>query len=333
MMIPYNSDILLQDSSNQPIKLYHGTATDFEFFRPLSHFGSKSAATLAAQMAIENGCEILDSTSVSQRQLENYSIKAYILPEKRKIIPVHLIMKRPLYVHDLGMHTIENYKKIVLQELEKDTYTNLMIKEHPVLQKFAIAGMLMNAYQEQQTVPPIYDMIFKDPMDMEKMSSFDVANELYCEKLYPVMAQMDEEDVSNADKVNRQHLVLQRMIRFFESRGYDGFVYHNRGEDKGHLSYIAFRSEQVVRLDRDLPKYVNLYPDEEDSQQLRQMEREALNRCCERPLSDRELKRKHDFREDVLKDIPRQEIEKDEKLKKVVSNYYPIWRDSEEFFH
>jgi hypothetical protein len=242
-------------------------------------------------------------------------------------------MKRPLYVHDLGMHTIENYKKIVLQELEKDTYTNLMIKEHPVLQKFAIAGMLMNAYQEQQTVPPIYDMIFKDPMDEEKMSSFDVANELYCEKLYPVVAQTGEDDMTNTDKVNRQHLIFQRMIRFFESRGYDGFVYHNRGEDKGHLSYIAFRPDQVVRLDRAEPKYISLYPDEEYSQQLRQMEREALDRSCERALSARELTKKRNFREDVLKDVSRQDIEKDTKLKKVVANYYPCWQNSEDFFH
>ncbi len=55
------------------------------------------------------------------------------------------------------------------------------------------------------------------------------------------------------DKANSENLFLQRMIRFFESVGIDGFSYKNFTECGGDNSYIVFRQNNVVRTDKKLP--------------------------------------------------------------------------------
>ena len=74
------------------------------------------------------------------------------------------------------------------------------------------------------------------------MEHDDVLRELAQEKLYK------PENIST----DRFHLALQRMIKYFEYLGYDGFHYINEYEDPGHISYIPFRPEQIIRLDQEI---------------------------------------------------------------------------------
>ena len=55
-----------------------------------------------------------------------------------------------------------------------------------------------------------------------------------------------------ANNANAENLFFQRMIRFFESVGIDGFSYKNFTECGGDDSYIIFRQNNVVRTDKTL---------------------------------------------------------------------------------
>ena len=62
---------------------------------------------------------------------------------------------------------------------------------------------------------------------------------------------MKAERLFPSDSDNKLELIknvsLQRMIRYLETEGYDGFVYKNDCEDIGQRSYIIFRPEQVFK--------------------------------------------------------------------------------------
>ena len=230
------------------------------------------------------------------------------LKKNGRLIPVALNMSHPIEIIDIFEHNLCNYKQLVLNVLEQEKYTSLLLKAQPLLRTFAIAGLLID-YQIPQ-VPPVYDMIFKDPLHL---SDTEVIAELQSETLYqPLKGNI------NMGK-NRTHLAFQRMIRFFERRGIDGFKYVNRWEDKGHYSYIVFRPEQVIQLNDNMPQ--NL--ERPLCTGLSFYERAALNRCVERTLSKRENQLRLNFQKNILQYIPKSKVRKNRELLELTHKYFP----------
>lgn len=310
----------LKNKKNAPQILYHGTLKNFEKFYPLSHFGTKAAAEQALKNAaycfgdrlIEEQPDLIDDTYY--KEYEEICVRK--MQEEGKVIPVLLNISRPLEIIDIQEHCVFNYKKVILNLLEREKYTDLMFKTASVLRRFAVAGVLFN--YEMQQIPRVYDMIFKDPL---KMNAEAVYKELSSDTLFKIQKNSYQNDASIVS--NRVFLSFQRMIRFLERRGFDSFKYINRFEDKGHYSYIVFRPEQVIRLDRDLPEKVVSF----HSPALSIHEKEALERCIDRPLSQVENKNRLYFQETLLENIPLKQIKRNRLLKDVIKMHFPNWEN------
>lgn len=316
-----NTDLTyLKDEQNEPLTLYHGTLTAFNQFYPLSHFGTKEAAEEAAYKLVLRDNHWQDSSfeQVANDLRERY--RAY--QEQKKIIPVHLKMQNPLYISDLKTaHNHKSYKNIVLGELEKDAYPyhpalSAVMSQFPILQSFCIAGVLFD--KRLSYAPAVVDMIFSDPFLMDEA---DIVKELSAEKLF-----RPKEPATLYRSLNAVNLVYQRMIRFFERRGYDGFVYCNKVEDAGKDSYIIFRGGQVARLDRKPKGRVEMFPSVQAEAKLRRMEEKAFARCHKRPLTDAEAKDYLAYQYLTVLDIPKAAVMKDKKLQKLIESKIPDWK-------
>ncbi len=197
---------------------YHGTHHDFIRFRPLSHFGSINAAKFIAGSGIlKQEMAVMGLTNYTGN-LTSSLITDYEATEK--VIPVKLNLTNTYELQDIdACHDSTFYKRVLL---------------------FHFINVL-----KMNKLPPVYDYIVKDPFD--KLSWQKVKKELEKEHLYSI----DYKYVLNgvAEKIDREHLFLQRMIKYFESIGFDGFHYMNYYEDYGHISYIPFRPESIIRLD------------------------------------------------------------------------------------
>lgn len=191
---------------------YHGTYNEFTRFRPLSHFGSKRAADSFARSGVKKG-EVTDSASN-----HNEIVFRAIYEQSRKygkIIPVKLNLKNTYELQDVeAIH-------------DKEFYTGLLL--------FHFIDEMGNT-----KLPLTYDYIATYPFD-KNLSWEDVKKELQQDTLYSI----SEKD----EALDRHHLFLQRLIQYFESIGFDGFHYTNEHEDDGHVSFIPFRPESIIRLD------------------------------------------------------------------------------------
>lgn len=198
---------------------YHGTYNDFLRFRPLSHFGSIYAAKTIINLGLGYKTEPIGS--LSDIKVEDVIIGCVDERKqtgKPKIIPVKLKLKNTYELQDVeGCHDLYFYKNALL---------------------FHFIDELKSS-----DVPMIYDYITDKPL--HNMSWKAVKKELAQDTLYAVNGKTDE-------ATDRYHLVLQRMIHYFEGLGFDGFHYTNNHEDIGHISYIPFRPENILRLDIDL---------------------------------------------------------------------------------
>ena len=199
---------------------YHGTYNDFLRFRPLSHFGSIYAAKYIINLG--SGYKTEPIGSLSDIKVEDVIIGCVDERKqtgKPKIIPVKLKLKNTYELQDVeGCHDLYFYKNALL---------------------FHFIDELKSS-----DVPMIYDYITDKPL--HNMSWKAVKKELAQDTLYAVNGKTDE-------ATDRYHLVLQRMIHYFEGLGFDGFHYTNNHEDPGHISYVPFRPESIVRLDVSLP--------------------------------------------------------------------------------
>ena len=127
------------------------------------------------------------------------------------IIPVQLKLTNTYEIQDFAScHDLKSYMGFVLYHIEHD----LKIEK----------------------TPEFFDYIFKTPF---KIPYSNVVLELTNEGLYK----------PQFEELDRYHLAFQRVIQYFESLGYDGFHYVNQYEDAGHISYIVFRPENILRLD------------------------------------------------------------------------------------
>ena len=195
---------------------YHGTYRDFEKFKPLSHFGSLQAA----KRILSLGPKIEVISDFNEIYFDNTNLDFTDLSEQSKIIPVKLNINNTYELQDIhALHDMSFYKNMLLYHFMYD--------------------------MRLSRVPKLYDYIAFQPFN--KMKLKDVVKELLSDSLY-------KPDKSVFfDVVNRQNLFFQRMIQYFESIGIDGFHYTNNYEDKGHISYVPFRPENIIRQDIKLP--------------------------------------------------------------------------------
>lgn len=291
---------MLTDKKEKPLLLFHGTPCRFEEFYPLSHFGTLSAAREAALKS--------DIVLSGQPPKPNdfhetyYSWEDYCRIKNTRFIPVCLKMRRPLAAADIIRHDTEHYGMLVRNELEKETYSLLMKSQYPILRELGIAGVLMGHAQTE--MPPVYQMIFNDPY---KMTPEQIAQELRLETLFKVRTPYKNQLGKHSwnASINLTHLIYQRMIRFFERRGYDGIQYVNRCEDEGKLSYIVFRPEQVIRLDRDLERPCpKRRKNAAKEKRLNALEEEALARCRHVVLGSYERGQDMSYQKKLKEDEP-----------------------------
>ena len=196
----------LSDNNGAVITAYHGTYYVFDYFFPLTHFGTE----YAAKRVLNEG---------KWKRDKNIDIS------KPKIIPVNFKKGNYVEIPDLNNHYVEDWQAIILALLLDKT----IIDDINKLEKWEIIEQKCHT-AAKKSLPYQYDFI------CEHVESEKIRQELTLESLY--------------DRPTDENLFLQRMILFLESIGIDGFKYPNFTECGGQNSYIIFRQNNVIRLDK-----------------------------------------------------------------------------------
>lgn len=193
---------------------YHGTYNEFSRFRPLSHFGSIYAAKAVLNQKVKK-TELIDINNIIGSLSYGLTFSEEQTPH---IIPVKLNLQNTYEMQDVeASHERSFFSDLLLFHFIKDLKRKLLSAR--------------------------YDYIVKEPFG--KTPLIDVQKELESDSLYVY----NQDGKYETEKLNRYHLFLQRMIHYFESIGFDGFHYTNHYEDAGHISYVPFRPESIIRLD------------------------------------------------------------------------------------
>lgn len=220
-MLEKNKFLLGKDY--QPMTVYHGTYYDFDYFRPLTHFGPR----INAETNLKEG---------KWKRDPNIDIN------KPKIIPVYLSDYKYPEIPDLNDHSVKNWTGILFQYL-----ANEQIKNFLNAMEITDESNFQEQYKKEfdklikatVTVPAEFDFICEPVQG--NISENDIRKELSAETLF--------------DIYNKENLFLQRMILYFESIGIHGFKYKNFTEGTGDYSYIIFRQNDIHRHDKKLPQY------------------------------------------------------------------------------
>ncbi len=269
----------------QPLTLYHGTCSDFQVFKPLSHFGTKRAA----EAILNKSKSIVKYDSFVEQKYDSlYHLMHPAMPQGQpKIIPVLLDIKHPLILPDLWMHSIKEYSQMAFHFLMCEQLNGMS-----VLRK-SMQDAQQNHIEPQEAFCclcqsarflPIYRFIFSHPFQCPYHA---VEQELALGKLYQPATQA--ENRVEAEKITRHYLVAQRMIRFWEGQGYDGICYENQNEDKGSMSFIIFRPEQVARLDAGYVGFKGCPQKNSDELVLDKIREEVMATMTVEPLTDDEM--------------------------------------------
>lgn len=244
-------DTKLVDENKRPITFFHVTPCEkIDRFFPLSHFGTQTAARMRSMHFVYKALGLPEPT-VLPDQLSSELLQKY---EQQKDAPrlstyaVHLKMKSPIRISDLSHHSLEQYYRWFSNWYQpKSQY--LTGEERC---EGDVVGPERIKYKKVLT-----DFIFRDPF---VQSEQDLKKELLSESFYPIPEKLEAPQqipaflfpvASRMDKrlyLLAEKVAFQRMIRYLEGEGYDGFVYQNEYEDKGQNSYIIFRPEQVFDL-------------------------------------------------------------------------------------
>ena len=238
----------LADTNKNPLPFFHSTPCEkIERFLPLSHFGTQAAAHMRSMHFIYRSLGIQEP-AILPKAIPFQLLKKFNQQKdapKLQMQKVYLAMKSPLKIPDLTHHSVEQYyrwfsdkyapKSQYLsgsERCEGDVVGSARTKYKKVLSNFIFLDPFVQS--ESDLKKEIKAESFYDVTQEEKVSpnipSF----------LFPVASQINKTNFYLAEKV-----VLQRMMRYLEGEGYDGFVYQNEYEDKGQNSYIVFRPEQV----------------------------------------------------------------------------------------
>ena len=228
---------VLLGADGKPLTMYHGTYYDFDYFRPLTHFG----------------LEINARTNLNEGKWKR---DTNIDITKPKIIPVNLRAGRWDEIPDLNDHSVQNFMGILFQYMCGDKISDFVrvldIRDEDEFHK-QIVSARQKVLDMEIDVPWQFDWVC-EPIS-GKMSSDAVCHELGLETLFDIH--------------NPENLFFQRMILYFESIGLTGFKYPNFTEGPGDMSYINLRQNNIVRLDKTLPPHP--MPTTEQMSQLRKM--------------------------------------------------------------
>ncbi len=205
------------------------------------------------------------------------------------LIPAYLKIKQPIVIPDVGCHTVDTYKKALFHFLLSKQWQTVAPLRHgcelfnPLGDKGKKYPRFFGEICKNADFLPVIRFIFDEPWSL---SIKRVRQELALEKLY-MPCQDEPSDV--AAEIDRCHLIFQRMIRFCESQGYDGFSYINREEDKGSESYIIFRPDQVMRLDRSSMHVPDCTPSPENEEKLQKIMETSLSKNNCKKMTDLEI--------------------------------------------
>ena len=237
------------DEAGRPLALYHATPVEggIKRYRPLSHFGTARAAKMRAAHFVFQALKMPNPAPVPEVPDAQLVTQAGDKLPHLSTQKVYLYMKHPLEMKDLISHNLAQWQYWFSRWYE-------------IKKRFLSVGELreMDALGEDQMNYKrlITHFIFSDPF---AQSRDNLIKELSCETLYDVsdvLKNVQHENypsyLRHLGEKSRQvpfHLAeavaFQRMIRFFEGEGYDGFKYRNEYEDMGEYSWMNMRSEQV----------------------------------------------------------------------------------------
>ncbi len=259
-----------QDENGGPLLLFRGTTNSNDPFESLSHFGTLKAARDRLDK-LDELRNIPKSNFCQNMKLGKWQLVF-------QIKPVYLKMKNPLRIPDISKHDLNNYKNVLIHFLLQENYGRFFITRMYMFSLEYFSNQL-----EKAILPKEYDFVFMQPYSL---TTQQVKKELFLGGLYPVLSEkMDP----SAQSKNLKNLMFQRFIRFFERRGYDGFVYKNGWEDAGNDSFITFRKEQVV-LASQIDKKRLISPIQiPHEKELLKLENRYLSSCKEYSLKDNKI--------------------------------------------
>ena len=211
---------VVMGADGKPLTMYHGTYYDFDYFRPLTHFGP----------------EINAKTNLNEGKWKR---EPNIDITKPKILPVNLCAGRWDEIPDLNDHSVQNFMGVLFQYMCGDKIADfirvLNIRDEAEFHK-QIVSARQKVLDMEIDVPWEFDWVC-EPIS-GKMSADAVRRELGLETLFDIHTP--------------ENLFFQRMILYFESIGLTGFKYPNYTEGPGDMSYINLRQNNIVRLDKVL---------------------------------------------------------------------------------
>ncbi len=228
---------ILKDENGQNILLFHSTDTKIDRFYPLSHFGTEKASARVSEDIFRNRYQYTNYEELAQRIDEEAC--SSVVPKYNIDYTTYLVnlsITKPLIMDDIGMHS----EPVKWESWMRGNYWN-----KPFFKK-----RYSDEDIAQRNAQALYRFIFKNP---DTMKEDELRYELSLEKLY---------DPNEAGKDDARHLKkrvkFQRLIRYLEKEGFDGVQYKNTWEDKGSISYIVFRPEQVFFLGEKDRHYVSI---------------------------------------------------------------------------
>ncbi|MBQ4472432.1 MAG: hypothetical protein II942_04240, partial [Alphaproteobacteria bacterium] len=238
----------LVDADKNPVMFFHATPCDkIKSFLPLSHFGTSKAANMRAAHFVYKALGMKEPNfypeNVPDSLVKKLAQQTNIPP--LRVFPVYLAMKSPVEMPDLTLHGLAQYYQWFSRKYVPKT--KYLTKNEWC--EGTVVGQAQIKYKKL-----VSDFIFLDPFTR---SEGDLKKELSAESFFliptkteipdhipafllPVLPKVDKRLYSLAEKV-----AFQRMMRYLEGEGHDGFVYQNECEDEGQKSYIIFRPEQV----------------------------------------------------------------------------------------
>ena len=249
-MVKFNiKQTRLVNEKGQPLDVYHATQVPggIQRYYPLSHFGTDRAARMRAAHFIYQALQKDDPAPMTEVADDELIMELGNRLPPLSTQKLYLYMRHPKRIPDLINHNLAQYRYWFENRYEpKRQY----LSPREMSELDALGAKQMN-YKRLLT-----RFIFSDPFTQTRDS---LMQELACESLFkpndwqkntqppaypsylrPVLDQARQVPFPLAEQVT-----WQRLIRFLEGEGIDGFKYMNDYEDMGNFSYIIFRPEQV----------------------------------------------------------------------------------------
>lgn len=224
-----------------PLRIYHRTTAEVEKFLPFTHFASKST--------VEN---------VSFNPYATYP-DSKTLKDSSYVMPAYLFISNPKLLSFSAGGTVSDWQKSFVKELVQEQFGDglscYMACQENVFNKnrSAIARELFDLFQYKKD----YAFIFQNPYQLKQE---DVLREL---KLETMFANVE----SHSEETTAKYLVMQRLVRFWEKKGFDGFVYPSGL----YKAYVTFRPQQIKRLDRSFTDWHLTFPSKDNESKLSQI--------------------------------------------------------------